>query len=68
MMGIIGGTGLYQMENFTIHEQRGVNTPFGSASAPVTLGVFEGRPLAFLPRHGSGPQLLPGEINCRANI
>jgi 5'-methylthioadenosine phosphorylase len=68
LLGIIGGTGLYQMENLKIHERRDVDTPFGRASAPVTLGELQGRQLAFLPRHGSGHHLIPSEINYRANI
>lgn len=68
MLGIIGGTGLYQMEELQILEKRTVETPFGAPSAPVVLGSLEGRNVAFLPRHGAGHELLPSEINYRANI
>jgi 5'-methylthioadenosine phosphorylase len=68
MIGIIGGTGLYAM-----HELRGlmsaeVRTPFGAPSAPLVRGTLGGREVAFLARHGLNHQLLPGEINFRANV
>jgi 5'-methylthioadenosine phosphorylase len=68
MLGIIGGTGLYNIEGFSDLETRAVETPFGPPSAPVTLGRIDGNKIAFLPRHGKGHGLLPGEINYRANI
>ncbi|MBM4303649.1 MAG: S-methyl-5'-thioadenosine phosphorylase [Deltaproteobacteria bacterium] len=68
MLGVIGGTGLYRMEALTDVQKRRVETPFGAPSAEVTLGVFEGNPVAFLPRHGLHHQFLPSEINYRANI
>lgn len=68
MIGIIGGTGLYQMEGLTIVQTRSVETPFGLPSAPLVLGHLGREKVVFLPRHGIKHQLLPGEINYRANI
>ena len=68
MIGIIGGTGLYQMEGLEIRETRTVQTPFGAPSAPVVLGTLDGHEVAFLPRHGVAHELLPSEINYRANL
>ncbi|MBS0418062.1 MAG: MTAP family purine nucleoside phosphorylase [Proteobacteria bacterium] len=68
MIGIIGGTGLYQLQELQEVRTQTVATPFGAPSAPLTLGVLRGRPVAFLARHGLGHELLPSEINFRANI
>jgi 5'-methylthioadenosine phosphorylase len=68
MIGIIGGTGLYRMEALEVKETREVSTPFGKPSSPLILGVLRGREVAFLARHGLHHDLLPGEINFRANI
>ena len=68
MIGIIGGTGLYRMEALQVKESREVSTPFGPPSSPIVLGVLRGREVAFLARHGLHHDLLPGEINYRANI
>jgi len=68
MIGIIGGTGLYKMEELSVTESREVTTPFGSPSSPVILGTLNGRPVAFLARHGLHHDFLPSEINYRANI
>jgi 5'-methylthioadenosine phosphorylase len=68
MIGIMGGTGLYQIPGLEGVKHTLYNTPFGAASAPVVTGSLEGRPIAFLPRHGSGHHLLPNEINYRANL
>ena len=72
MIGIIGGTGLYQIDVLTEIESRTVETPYGAPSGPVLIGTIssEGRKsrIAFLPRHGIHHQLLPSEINFRANI
>jgi 5'-methylthioadenosine phosphorylase len=67
-IGIIGGSGLYDMEELTDREERAVDTPFGAPSAPYVLGTLRGKRLAFLPRHGIGHRLLPSELNFRANI
>ena len=68
MIGIIGGTGLYRMDGLKVNETRHVDTPFGAPSAPVMLGSLDGKPVAFLARHGLEHHLLPSEINFRANI
>ena len=68
MIGIIGGTGLYRMEGLEVIRSMQIETPFGQPSAPVMLGRLAGREIAFLARHGLNHDLLPGEINFRANI
>ena len=68
MIGIIGGTGLYRMEGLEVTLSREIDTPFGRPSGPVMLGRLAGREIAFLPRHGLHHDLLPSEINFRANI
>jgi 5'-methylthioadenosine phosphorylase len=67
-IGIIGGTGLYDIEGFTRREEVAVVTPFGEPSDKIVSGVFAGRRVFFLPRHGQGHRILPSEINHRANI
>lgn len=68
MIGIIGGTGLYKIDGISNISSRAVNTPFGMPSAEILVGELEGKKIAFLPRHGSQHQILPSEINYRANI
>lgn len=67
-IGIIGGSGLYQMEGFSGASEQAVDTPFGAPSDRLVVGSLEGRKVAFLPRHGRGHRILPGELNFRANI
>jgi 5'-methylthioadenosine phosphorylase len=67
-IGIIGGTGLYQMDGFTDVREVAVPTPFGPPSDSVMVGSLEGRRVAFLPRHGRGHRILPHELNFRANV
>jgi 5'-methylthioadenosine phosphorylase len=67
-IGIIGGSGLYDMAELTGREERRVETPFGDPSAPYVVGTLGGRRVAFLARHGTGHRLLPSELNFRANI
>ncbi len=67
-IGIIGGSGLYGMEELDVHEERAIATPFGSPSEVFVLGELRGRPVAFLARHGRGHRILPSELNFRANI
>ena len=67
-VGIIGGTGLYQMEGFTDVREVAVETPFGPPSDALMVGELEGRRVAFLPRHGRGHRILPHELNFRANV
>ena len=67
-VGLIGGSGLYEMEGFTDISEVAVRTPFGDPSDHLMVGTLEGRQVAFLPRHARGHRLLPGELNFRANI
>ncbi len=67
-IGIIGGSGLYEMEGMEDVESVKVNTPFGAPSDEIVTGTLMGRRMAFLPRHGRGHRLLPSEINFRANV
>jgi 5'-methylthioadenosine phosphorylase len=67
-IGIIGGSGLYEMEGFTEVEEAAVETPFGAPSDRLMVGRLEGHRVAFLPRHGRGHRILPGELNFQANV
>src|SRR5678810_1012846 len=67
-IGIIGGSGLYDMPDLTNREERVVSTPFGEPSGPYVLATLRGRRVAFLARHGAGHRLLPSELNFRANM
>ncbi|OFW15899.1 MAG: methylthioadenosine phosphorylase [Acidobacteria bacterium RIFCSPLOWO2_12_FULL_67_14] len=67
-IGIIGGSGLYDMEDLTAREDVTLSTPFGDPSGPYVVGTLRGRRVAFLARHGAGHRILPSEINFRANI
>lgn len=67
-IGIIGGSGLYELEGFEMTEERVVQTPFGEPSDALVGGRLAGRQVWFLPRHGRGHRLLPTEINHRANL
>ena len=67
-IGIIGGSGLYDMAELTAREERVVETPFGPPSGPYIIGTLRGKRVAFLARHGAGHRLLPTELNFRANI
>jgi 5'-methylthioadenosine phosphorylase len=67
-IGIIGGSGLYDMAELTDREERTIDTPFGSPSAPYVLGTLRGKRVAFLARHGAGHRYMPTELNFRANI
>ena len=67
-IGIIGGSGLYEMGGVTEAHEVAVETPFGPPSDVLVLGTLEGRKVAFLPRHGRGHRISPSEINFRANI
>jgi 5'-methylthioadenosine phosphorylase len=68
ILGIIGGSGLYEMEGLKNVRQVAVGTPFGDPSDDLTVGELDGRTLAFLPRHGRGHRIPPSRINYRANI
>ncbi len=67
-IGVIGGTGLYDIEELTDIEEVEINTPFGKPSDAITIGKLEGVGIAFLPRHGKGHRISPTEIPVRANI
>lgn len=67
-IGIIGGTGLYNIEGFTDQKWVTVKTPFGNPSDQLLTGKIAGREVVFLPRHGRGHKILPTELNHRANI
>lgn len=67
-IGIIGGSGLYEMDGFEKSEERVITTPFGDPSDALVGGTLAGREVWFLPRHGRGHRLLPTEINHRANL
>ena len=67
-IGIIGGSGLYNMAGLSDAREVRVKTPFGSPSDALVVGILEGRQVAFLARHGRGHRFLPSEINFRANI
>ncbi|MEK7948872.1 S-methyl-5'-thioadenosine phosphorylase [Luteolibacter soli] len=67
-IGIIGGSGLYEIDGFEKAEERVIATPFGEPSDALVGGMLAGREVWFLPRHGRGHRLLPTEINHRANL
>jgi 5'-methylthioadenosine phosphorylase len=67
-IGIIGGSGLYDMAELTDRAERTMTTPFGDPSGPYITGTLRGRRVAFLARHGVGHRILPSELNFRANI
>jgi 5'-methylthioadenosine phosphorylase len=67
-IGVIGGSGLYRMEQMTEIEEVHVSTPFGDPSDVITIGKVSGVAMAFLPRHGRGHRISPTDIPARANI
>ena len=67
-IGVIGGSGLYEMDGLTNREEVRVSTPFGEPSAPYVVGTLNDRRVAFLARHGHGHVLMPSELNFRANV
>jgi 5'-methylthioadenosine phosphorylase len=67
-VGIIGGSGLYEMEGLQVLEERSIDTPFGEPSDPYVIGEVDGVRVAFLSRHGRGHRKMPTEINYRANL
>ena len=67
-VGIIGGSGLYEMEGFEKKEEISLITPFGTPSANFVTGIMDGTEIVFLPRHGKGHKINPTEVNYRANI
>ena len=67
-IGIIGGSGLYELDGMTEIRWRRVRTPFGDPSDEFCTGLLDGRRVIFLPRHGRGHRLTPSELNFRANV
>jgi 5'-methylthioadenosine phosphorylase len=67
-IGIIGGSGLYDMAEVVDRAEVTITTPFGDPSGPYVIGTLRGQRVAFLARHGAGHRLLPSELNFRANI
>src|SRR3982751_3320775 len=67
-IGIIGGSGLYDMAEVTDREEQHIRTPFGDPSGPYVVGTLRGKRVAFLARHGAGHLQMPTELNYRANI
>ena len=68
ILAVIGGSGLYAIQGLEDVQENVIDTPFGQPSAPIVTGVLEGKPVAFLARHGIGHHILPQEVNSRANI
>lgn len=67
-VGIIGGSGIDEMDTVSRIVEKAISTPFGNPSDRFVIGSLNGNPVAFLPRHGHGHRLLPSELNYRANI
>jgi 5'-methylthioadenosine phosphorylase len=67
-IGVIGGSGLYQMEGMSNIQEVRIDTPFGPPSDSISIGMVEGTTIAFLPRHGRGHRISPTELPARANI
>jgi 5'-methylthioadenosine phosphorylase len=67
-IGIIGGSGLYDMAGLSDRDEVRLDTPFGAPSGPYVTATLRGRRVAFLARHGAGHRILPSELNFRANI
>lgn len=68
VLGIIGGSGVYDIDGLTNKQWRRVDTPFGEASDELLFGELDGQKLVFLPRHGRGHRIPPSELNYRANV
>ncbi len=68
IVGVIGGSGLYEIDELKVEKKQRVKTPFGPPSDAFIIGTLEDVNMVFLPRHGKGHHILPSEINYRANI
>ena len=68
VLAVIGGSGLYEFEDLKDVQTIEMDTPFGKPSSPITLGTLQGKPVAFLARHGIGHVLSPSDVPYRANI
>src|SRR5690348_5148432 len=67
-VGVIGGSGMYEIDGLSEIQEVDVSTPFGDPSDRLIVGTLEGVKVAFLPRHGRGHRISPSEINYRANV
>jgi 5'-methylthioadenosine phosphorylase len=67
-LGVIGGSGVYQMATVEIVQEHSIHTPFGEPSDKIVEAKLDGRSIFFLPRHGRGHRFLPSEVNYRANV
>ncbi|HCL56496.1 MAG TPA: S-methyl-5'-thioadenosine phosphorylase [Spirochaetia bacterium] len=67
-IAIIGGSGVYQIEGVKIIQELDIDTPFGKPSDKIMIAEIEGKEVAFLPRHGKGHRILPGELPVEANV
>jgi 5'-methylthioadenosine phosphorylase len=68
VLGVIGGSGLYDIDGLVNKEWKAISSPFGKPSDELLFGELDGQQLVFLPRHGRGHRIPPSEINYRANI
>ena len=68
VIGVVGGSGIYDIEGLSNTRWEGVSSPFGEPSDELLFGDFEGQPMVFLPRHGRGHKLPPDGVNYRANV
>ncbi len=68
MLGVIGGSGLYELDGLEVQQEHDLDTPFGKPSSTIIQGQYNGQSILFLARHGFGHQFLPHEVNYRANI
>src|SRR3546814_7757880 len=68
VIGIIGGSGIYEIDGLRNADWQHVDSPFGAPSDSLLFGDLDGQPLVFLPRHGRGHKLSPSALNFRANI
>ena len=67
-LAVVGGTGLDTLEGLTVKRHETVETPYGPPSGPLVRGVFHGKPIVFLARHGERHAIAPHRINYRANL
>ena len=68
VIGVIGGSGIYDIEGLENTRWEKVSSPFGEPSDALLMGELDGQKMVFLPRHGRGPRIPPAELNFRANI
>src|SRR5687767_12907646 len=67
-LGVLGGSGVYQMNGMKVVREHPLDTPFGRPSDVVIEGLIEGKTVYFIPRHGKGHRLTPSEVPYRANV